>query len=169
MVSIVTTLLAIAMIMGAVLALSEASLSLANRASLAWDDRAKRSGDFERTGLSLVAADMLGSSTSVDISIRNSGQIALRDFPDWDVHIRYYASSSNQALNIAWLPYTASSSPPTGQWTVEGLYINASSSDPEVFDPNLLNPEEEMVLRINITPQIPTRTDNLRFPRKNPF
>ena len=147
--------------MGAVLLLTAASLSSANRVSLAWDSKTHRSGDRERTELTLIVADTVPTSTNVDISFRNSGQTALRDFPDWDVIISYYATSSNQGLNISWLPHTTSTPPSSGQWTVSGLYLDTGASTTEVYDPNILNPGEVAVFRINVTPAIPTTTDNL--------
>ena len=161
MASVVTSIFALSLIMGSVLLLTWSSLSSANRVTLEWNSMAQRNGREERTEISLIAADILGSGDDIDISLRNIGQTAMRDFANWDVTIQYYATSTNQGLNIAWLPYTASSTPPSGKWTVTGLYLNASSSKPEVYDPNVFNHGEEMKLRVNISPQIPTSTDNL--------
>ena len=161
MANVVTSVFAVALIMGAVLLLAWASLSSAYSVSLTLDRMADRSGDMARAALTLIAADRLPTSTNVEISIRNSGQTALRDFPKWDVIIQYYATSTNQGLNIAWMTHTTSTQPASGKWTVRGLYLNASSTKAEVYDPNVFNPQEEMILRLNITPAIPTSTDNL--------
>ena len=159
--NVVTSLFAIAMIMGAVLVLTRDSLSSADRLSLTWQQKLQRTGDRERSELSLIAADLVATSTSVDVSIRNSGQTTLRDFAHWDVVMRYYATSSNSGLRIVWLPYTTTTPPASEKWTVQGIYIDAAALKSEAYDPNVFNPGEEMIVRINITPVIPTSTDNL--------
>ena len=159
--NVVTAALAIALIMGAVMILTWSSLSSADQVSLAWEAKVQRSMQRDRSDLTLISADLVATSTNIDVSIRNSGQTALRDFSHWDVIIQYYATSSNSGLNIDWLPYTTTSPPSAGKWTVNGLFLNAGTLKAEVYEPNVLNPGEEMILRINITPLIPTSTDNL--------
>ena len=158
---IVTAVFAIALILLTVTLLATASFSSASRISLAWDGMVQRNSERDRTALALISADIMPTSTNVDISIRNSGQTALRDFANWDVTIQYYATTSNQGLSISWLLYTASSTPPSGQWTVRGVYLDAATLKAEVYEPNILNQGEESIVRVNITPAIPTSTDNL--------
>ena len=160
MANVIVAMFAVALIMGAVLVLASASLSSADRILLSWNSMVHRDGDKERTELTLIAADLMATSTNVDISIRNTGQTALRNFPRWDVIIQYYATSSNQGLNVSWLPYT-SSTPSSGQWTVRGVYLDAGTGDPEVYEPGVFNSGEEIIVRLNITPAIPVNTDNL--------
>ena len=160
MANVIVSVFVIALIIGGVTLLTSASLSSADRTLLAWNVMVQRNGDREKTELTLLTADILATSTNIDISIRNTGQRALRDFPKWDVIIQYYASSSNQGLNIAWLPHTTTT-PSSGQWTVSGLYLNASTTQSEVYDPDVFNSQEEMILRLNISPAIPANTDNL--------
>lgn len=159
--NIVTALLAVAVIIGAAVTLSDVTLSSATNAAFSWEQMVERSGASTRTNLGLVQADINSTSTDVDISVRNTGQTALAGFPKWDVVIHYYATTSNQGLRIAWLSHTTSSTPAHGQWTVQGIYLNAASSTAEVYEPNVFNPGEEMIIRLNITPAIPTSTDNV--------
>ena len=161
MANVIVSLFAFALIIVAVVTLASASFSSASRVSLSWDRMVQRDGDVARAELTLIAADLVPTSTNVDISVRNSGQTALRDFPNWDIVISYYATSSNQGLSVSWLPYTTSSPPSSGQWTVSGVYMDAGTLDPEVYDPNVFNPGEEMIVRVNVTPSIPSDTDNL--------
>ena len=149
--NVVISVFAIALIMGSVLVLTWGSLSSADQISLAWEQKVQRGSERGRTELSLIAADLVATSTYVDVSIRNTGQTALRDFGHWDVVMQYYATSSNTGLHISWLPYTTTSPPPSGNWTVNGPYVNVA----------VFNSGEEMIVRINITPVIPTSTDNL--------
>ena len=137
------------------------SLGVAGDLSLTWDEVLKRKGDKSRTELTLITADISGSGTNIDVSIRNSGQSALVDFTSWDAVIRYYDTANNSGLNIKWLEYATSSPPSANQWEVEGIYADAETKDAEIFEPNIFNPGEEMIVRVNITPAIPVNTDNV--------
>ena len=92
---LITALIAIAVIMGGSLLLTDASLMSASDASLSWDGRVRRTGEQKRTHLSLIQADLAGGGTDIDISFRNTGQSALAEFSGWDLIIRYYAASGN--------------------------------------------------------------------------
>ena len=161
MTNVITAVFAVAAIIGAAVTLSDVTLSSATDAAFSWEQMVERSGASTRTNLGLIQADINSTSTDVDISMRNTGQTALVGFSNWDVVVQYYATTSNQGLRISWLTHTTSSSPSHEEWTVEGIYLNAASSTPEVYEPNVFNPGEEMVVRLNITPVIPTSTDSV--------
>lgn len=161
MVNIICVLFAIAAITGVALSLANASLASAGDASRSWDLMVGRIGDRLRSELALVTADIGGSGADIDTSVRNSGQTPQAEFTSWDVWIKYYDNPNNQDLRIVRLTHTTSTTPAHGHWTVEGIYMDASAATSEVYEPNVLNPGEEMVLRLNITPAISTSTDNL--------
>lgn len=160
MASLFIGLVVIALIIVATLALQGASLSSASEISKAWGNMTDRTGERARTELTLLTADIAGTGANIDISFRSTGQTALADFSRWDVMIRYYQTSNNQDMRTLWLPYSTEAQPPDGEWTVSGLYLVVDSV-PEVYEPNVFNPGEEMVIRLNITPAIPTSTDNI--------
>ena len=153
--------MAIVLILGGALTLTNASLSSASNVALSLDDKIKRAGDVARTELTLILADTGGSGTNVNSTIQNAGQTALKDFSKWDVVIKYYATTSNADLKIERLTYTTSASPSDGQWTVVGIYLDTAATTAEAHEPNILNPGETMLLRLNIDPEIPTTTNNL--------
>ena len=158
---LITALIAIAVIMGGSLLLTDASLMSASDASLSWDGRVRRTGEQKRTHLTLIQADLAGGGTDVDISFRNTGQSALAEFSGWDLIIRYYAASGNNDMKVLWLPHTTVADPPNGKWIDRGIYHDAVTLDSEVYEPNFFNPGEEIIIRVNITPEIPSGTDNL--------
>ncbi len=146
--------------MVSVITLTSSSLSSATEVSIAWETMTQRTEDRKRTELALIEADISGGGTNIDISVRNTGQTYLADYSKWDVIIRYFATGGNADPQLEWLTYT-SGAPADGQWTVEGIYTDATALTPEVFEPNVFNPGEEMIVRLNITPAIPAGTDNL--------
>ena len=160
MAHVVVTLFAVVAIVAGAVSLIGAALSSANDASAAWDTMTRRTGQAFRTELKLITADAQGSGQDIDISIRNDGQTSLGDFTWWDVMIEYYSQPSNSGLNIAWL--TSTSTPPgSGQWAVKGVFMDAGTEEAEVYERNVLNPGEEMTIRLTISPEIPANTDNL--------
>ncbi|MCH9009161.1 MAG: hypothetical protein IIC21_00875 [Chloroflexi bacterium] len=161
MANIIIGAITVAMILLGSVTLLSASLNAAAELSLTWDEVTKRKGDKSRTEITLITADISGSGTDIDISIRNSGQSALVGFSDWDAVIRYYDTTNNTGLNIKWLEYATSSPPSANQWEVEGIYTDAGTKDEEIFEPNIFNPGEEMIVKVNITPAIPVNTDNV--------
>jgi hypothetical protein len=82
----------------------------------------------------------------VDLTIQNEGHVDLSDFPKWDVIVQY------QSGTIRYLTYTTSYPPGNNQWTVKGIYV--SDGSPEVFDRNILNPSENMIATVNLSPEI---------------
>jgi len=144
-----------------VLMLGSATIGSADTVLVAWEVMVDRNTDRQRTDLTLLTADLVATSIDVDVSIRNTGQTLLRDFDDWDVMMQYYGTSSNQNLELLYVEYVATTTLASGEWTIEDIYLNVASTTPEVYDPDVLNPGEEIVVRIKIDPAIPTSTDNL--------
>ena len=161
MANVLTAVFAVALVIGGTLTLTLVSLSSAGESSLAWDRKVGRTGAAVRTELTLINADLVTTSTDVDISFRNAGQTSLAEFAKWDVLIQYYATSTNQGLAITSLSHTTSTTPANGEWTNRGIYLDADTLKAEVYEPNVLNPGEEAIFRLNITPKIPTSTDNV--------
>lgn len=110
-----------------------------------------------RTDLALVTTATQSSGNEVEVTLRNTGQVKLADFDRWDVVVQYYSEeipSNDPALynyQVRWLPYVAHS-PGDLEWTVAGLYMDATAATPEVFEPGILNPGEEIKLLVKLRP-----------------
>ena len=92
------------------------------------------------------------------MALANSGQTKLSDFSRWDVIVQYYDDGGS--YHVRWLPYT-DGNPSDNEWTVKGIYLNAGSQTPEVFEPGLLNPGEEMITEAKLSPSVGVETTNL--------
>ena len=84
--------------------------------------------------------------------------MALNDFPRWDVVIQYTGSDSSYYIKR--LPYTGGALG-NNQWTVTGIFLDAQASDPEIFEPGILNPDEDVVLQIKLNPGVKSGSTNL--------
>lgn len=128
--------------------LAQGSFTAAADLSNAWKEMETRSGDIARTNIQALGATH--SPPLVDITLKNSGQEPALDFPSWDVVVEYYETDGT--YHQVWLPYTTASSPGNNQWTVTGVYKDAGTLDPEVFQPGILDSDEEMIIRIKLSP-----------------
>jgi len=89
------------------------------------------------------------------VSLRNSGQVKLASFDNWDVIVQYIGQDGS--YYITWLPYT-DGTPSNNQWTVDGIYLSSENLTAEVFEPGILNPGEEMVIEARLDPRVRNNT-----------
>ena len=116
-----------------------------------WEAQQLRLEKRSKTGIVGPFGLAITEGSTIDITISNIGDEPLSKFEDWDVIFELQDSSS---LNFAYLAYTESASPAANEWTVSGVYIDASALTAEVVDPNVLNPGEEMIIRANPSPSV---------------
>ncbi len=96
----------------------------------------------------LISGDDVNSN--VDVTISNTGNVDYGDFSAWDVSVEYRSDSSG--LVISKLPI--SDTIEDNKWTLRGIYEDAASALGEIVDSGVLNPREEMVLRLRLSPAI---------------
>jgi hypothetical protein len=118
----------------------------------------ERLSEQARTELSLVNAEVKNLGTTMEITLKNDGTERLSEFDDWDLIVHHYSAGS--VLNIAWMPYV-NAEPLSGQWTVVGIYMDAAMLESEVYEPEILNSGEELLIRLRVDPAIETGTTGL--------
>src|ERR1035437_7014618 len=102
----------------------------------------QRNEAIMRTNVVVLTATQPSSDT-ISISLRNTGEIKLADFSKWDIIVQYTDAVGGN--HVSWLPYV-SSAPENNQWTLQGIYTNAATLSPEVFEPGIFNPDEEAII-----------------------
>lgn len=117
----------------------------------------------EHTGIDIVEAETQSAGSILRVKVRNIGQTKLTDFDRWDLMVEYYADGETvldpNVYHVEWLPYT-SATLDDHTWTVSGIYLDADTLTPEVFDPGILNPDEEMVIQAQVLPSVAMTTTN---------
>ena len=88
------------------------------------------------------------------LKILNQGQVTLSQFNKWDIIVQYEDGTTT------YMDHTTDAYPGSNEWTVEGIYLLDDSA--EVFEPNILNPGEQMRLYLSINPGI-GRDENIRI------
>jgi archaeal flagellar protein FlaF len=133
-----------------------AQFSMSTQATIADSSRLmqERVTEISRTSIAALSATTIAPGDSIQFTLKNSGSTKLADFEHWDVILQYSDGLNTQ---IKWYPYGTG----TNQWTVSGIYQSTSPSVPEVIDPGIFNPGEEMVLTVNVSPSVGLGTLNL--------
>ncbi len=137
------------LILASVLTLSGTFLSSQDTLRAAWQAMQTRADARARTHLSPVHAQAIGTTTALDLTFRNDGESKLSDFGQWDVIVEYFDDGNPAGYHVNWLAYTTTA-PAANQWTVEGIYLNVEQNIPEAIERGILNPGEELVLRLGL-------------------
>jgi hypothetical protein len=103
-------------------------------------------GEINRTAITPIGATGLSWANSLRLVVANTGQTKLAAFEKWDVIIEYYDAEGTR--QITWLPYIEGK-PTNNEWAKTAVYVNGQ---PEVFEPNILNPGEEIVFDAKLSP-----------------
>ncbi len=156
MASAIVSLISIAVMVTAMLTLIHGGFLSAEMLSRSWKAMETRSGQVARTGMAVIATST--DSSFVYVTIKNSGQVAWDSFADWDVVVQWYTAPGN--YKIQRLEYVADQEPSLNQWTVTGIYRNAGTSALEVFEPGILDPAEEMKIKVKPSPPVGPNTNN---------
>ncbi len=149
----ITALIIIGVMILAITGVSSRSMSAQAVVMEASRTMLEREGDRMRTALTPVSATTSGGGDSVQLVLRNSGITRLGDLESWDVILNYADGAGGQRR---WYSYGVE----TNQWNYR-LFQNAASLSPEVFDPGLLNPGEEIMITVNISPPVEPGTSGL--------
>ncbi|MEA3407809.1 MAG: hypothetical protein U9R48_06995 [Chloroflexota bacterium] len=118
-----------------------------------WREMTERSRQRADSNLSIISAET--ADNIVRISMRNTGAIRLADFDQCDLIIHYYNVSAS--YQIAWLPHESIAEGPA-RWEVLGIYSDAATLTPEVYEPGILNPTEEIILRTTLASSVQLST-----------
>jgi hypothetical protein len=123
-----------------------------------WQQAEIRLGERIRTDISPVAAAVKSSGAIIELVVRNDGDTRLADFEQWDVIVQHYAASGTYAIN--WTAYV-DVEPAQYEWTVVGLYMDDEATTAEVYEPEIFNPGERMLLRTKVWPPMGPNTTNM--------
>lgn len=152
------SLISMALILIGTLGMTQGMLSSVDTASSSWQQAEERMGNIRRTEINQVSISIQNGGTLLEVTLGNQGEVALRDFKRWDVVVQYYATDNNYYIKR--VPYT-NDTPGDDQWTVTGIFMDAQASTSELFEPGILNPDEEAVVQIKLSPGIKVGLTNL--------
>jgi hypothetical protein len=151
--TVITAVIIVALLVLTILGLAQSSLSA--QASIAQSSGAMqaRAGERARTNLTALGGQTTPLGDYVQITVKNSGSTKLSSFSQWDVILQYSDGANSQ---IKWYPYGNA----VNQWNQQ-IYQTATPPLAEVFEPGILNPGEEMIITVSVSPKVGTGTTNM--------
>ncbi|MFC1902335.1 hypothetical protein ACFLX3_05380 [Chloroflexota bacterium] len=150
----IVSIICIALIVFGGMTMSQGFLTSVDASTSGLEAVGQRDETTMRTGLSSVSTSLPAADT-LEVILENSGQIKLADFNKWDVIVQYYDSTGG--YHTRWLPYTAGTLG-DNEWEVAWIQLDGAA---EVFEPNVLNPEEEIKIRAQLNPSVGAGTTNM--------
>ena len=132
-----------------------AGMTFSKTAINAFDDMTTSWQEAETTRLeafrsSIEVVEKVVSPEGVNLYMKNSGQLSIEDYQDWDVIVQYYGDGG--VYYIRHLTYTVSGSPADNQWVFNNIYCNEELLIGEVFQPGILDPGEIGLLQLDLAP-----------------
>ncbi|MFH1169785.1 MAG: hypothetical protein V1691_03720 [Chloroflexota bacterium] len=151
----VVSLICIALIVFGGMTMSQGFLTSVDTTSTSLEEISNRSEDIMRTEQAPTQATTAIGGLYLDVRLTNTGQTKLASFSKWDFIVQYYDDFGN--YYVKWLPYTTGALG-DNEWQETGIFLNGL---PEAFEPNILNPGEEIRLRAQLNPAVGLDTTNL--------
>ena len=152
----ISTLMMIALMLATVSFLAQGSFTAMAQLSDAWTVREERRIVDART--SITSNGVSYATPSVDVTVRNNGAESVRGFSKWDVLVQYYEADGT--FHSKWVPHTSATAPGDDQWTVTGIYLDAATLKAETTQPGILDPLEELILRVTVSPAADATANN---------
>lgn len=156
MVSAVTTLVSVALMLASVAFVGNSAFSALRQLSDGWNEREASAFQVVRSRLGAVCTSSTGPQ--VYVVLKNTGEVPLLHFQSWDVFVQYYNNTGTYYQKR--LTYTSNPTPGNNQWTVQGIYIDQENNISERFQPNILDPQEEVKLHLRLSPSARTTSNN---------
>lgn len=151
--TVIPALIVITLLLLAGFMISEQALSAQESVAMSWLEMQERVEERARTDISPVGTETSYDGSTVEVTLRNDGATKLADFEQWDVIVQYDSTGNGDYDVVEWLSYPEGAEvgekeePLDDEWRVYEIL-------PDSFDPDILNPEEEMVIKLRVSPPI---------------
>ena len=152
-------LILIAVLLSGTMTLVSSAITPVDNIADSWKQMSNNTNEIQRTDIAIVdtVVPEEHSGALVELTVRNEGKVSLCDYNSWDIIIQYYSDNTTRA--VEWLPYTITLE--DNKWTVpsypDGISYNGS---PETYEPNILNPGEDMKVQIQLDPPVKLNSTN---------
>jgi hypothetical protein len=134
--------------------MSRGFLSTVDSTSANIDSISQRNEEIMRTNIQVLNAEQT-SQNMLEVTIQNVGQVKLADFNQWDVIV--HDEDASGYFHVTWMPYNPGTLG-NNEWNVKGIYT--LNDQPEVFEPGIFNPDENLVIQVDIDPEVKSNTTN---------
>ncbi len=155
--TVLISIICIALMVFGGMTMSQGFMTSVDASTAGLSEIGERTEIITRTELTPMSTNitLLPGADPLDIVLKNTGQTKMADFDKWDVIVQYYDGSGNYC--VEWLPYNPGGAG-TYEWEVGWIRLDGEA---ELFEPNVLNPGEEIMIRTWLDPSVGAGTTNM--------
>lgn len=152
--TVIVSIICIALIVFGGMTMSQGFMTSVDASTTGLEQIGQRDETILRTELHPVSASQPSNDT-LEVILENGGQTKLAHFDKWDIIVQYYDATGT--YYVKWLPYTEATLD-DNEWEVAWIRLNGQA---EVFEPNVLNPGEQLMIRAQLNPAVGDNTTNM--------
>lgn len=146
--NLIITLACISLILFGAANIATASMSSIDEFYQSWSSSQKLAAERALTKITAADAQTNIQGDRVTIRLRNDGNLPLCKFDSWDVILKYGDGDT------IWLPYRQTAP----GWSISDIYFQGL---PEILQPGILDPGEEMDIVLQLTTPVSENVTNL--------
>jgi len=150
----IVSIICIALVVFGGMTMSQGFITSVDASTTSLEEIGQQDETIMRTELTPVSTSQPVGST-LETILQNTGQTQIVDFNMWDIIVQYYDGTGT--YHVEWLPYTEEALG-DNEWEVVWLRLDGVD---EIFEPNVLNPEEQIMIRIQLNPSVGAGTTNM--------
>jgi archaeal flagellar protein FlaF len=153
----IVSIICIALVVFGGMAMSNGFITSVDASTAGLLEAGDRNDNIMRTELSPISTNLVLATgpDPLEIILENNGQTKLADYDKWDIIIQYFDDSG--IYHVQWLPYVPGTTS-TYEWDIGWIKMNGQ---PEVFDPGVLNPGEQLQIKTILDPSVGENTTNM--------
>ena len=152
--TVIVSIICIALVVFGGMTMSQGFITSVDTSTTGLGEVGQRDESIMRTELTPVSTSQPSANT-LEVVIENTGQTKLANFSKWDFIVQYYDGTGT--YHVEWLPYTTGA---LGDNEGELAWIKLGGQ-PEAFEPGVLNPGEQVMVRAQLNPAVGAATTNM--------
>jgi hypothetical protein len=155
--TVIVSIICIALLVFGGMTMSQGFMTSVDASTAGLSEIGQRDDAIMRTELTPISTNILlvTGPDPLEIVLENTGQTKMADFEKWDVIVQYYDDSG--IYHVEWLPYDEGGAG-TNEWEVDWIRLDGQA---EKFEPNVLNPGEQIMIKAWLDPSVGANTTNM--------
>jgi hypothetical protein len=151
--TVIISIICIALVVFGGMTMSRGFITSVDTSTMGLEEVGQRNETILRTELSPASTAMPAADT-LEVIVENTGQTRLAEFEKWDF-IVHYKDDAGLAY-VEWLPFAAAAG--DNKWNVAWIRLGGAA---EIYEPGVLNPGEQALLRARLNPAAGAGTTNM--------
>ena len=146
--TVIVSIICIALVIFGGMAMSNGFMTSIDNSTAGLQEIGNRDDSIMRTELKPVSTNitLVPGADPLEIILKNTGQTKMADYDKWDIIVQYFDDLGN--YRVEWLPYVKGTTA-AYEWDVGWIQMDGA---PEVFEPGVLNPGEQIMLKTKLDP-----------------